>query len=254
MAGDRTELGLADKFGQVTRGVLMRMPVEAETLNAVLFVPLIGERIELALFRNRLVERGLKRADEQRVRQHRLELADGVQVRLVVRGRDEQIVAHGGKRLVVQLKHAVMSLGKHGLEADGADLGNVREDALLFVEQVPEEQRDAVLVARYREVILGDLLAGPHVAEGIDCLGRAADALHLAGGVDGLFGHLIELELQRGAADIANKNLHISVSCAENIFYTFYYITERVPLHTNLRKNKTPTFEGDIQAFPKGGR
>ena len=215
------ELGLADKLGQVTRGVLVRMAVEAEALNAVLLVPLIGERIELALLRNGLVERGLERADEQRVRQHGLELADGVEIGLVVRGRDEQIVAHGGERLVVQLKHAVVTLGQHGLEADGADLGNVRENALLFVQQVAEEERDAVLVARHREVILGDLLAGFHIAEGIDRLGRAADALHLTGGVDGLFRHLVELELQRGTADIANKNLHISVSCAENIFYTF---------------------------------
>ena len=221
VAGNRAERGFTGQFGQVTRGVLVRMAVEAEALNAVLLVPLIGERVELALLRNRLVERGLKRADEQRVRQHRLELADGVQIRLVVRGRDEQIVAHGGKRLVVQLKHAVMPLGKHGLEADGADLGNVRKDALLFVQQVAEEERDAVLVARHREMVSCDFLAGLHIAEGIDGVRRTADALHLAGGVDGLFGHLVELELQRGAADIANKNLHISVSCAENIFYTF---------------------------------
>ena len=100
----------------------MGRAVVAHAHDAVLLVPLIGQRVEPPLQRDGLVERRLEHTDEPRLRQRLSELADSLKIRRVVRRGDEEIFAHRVKHLVRQLVHAVISLGKHGLEAHGFDV------------------------------------------------------------------------------------------------------------------------------------
>ena len=83
----------------------------AQAFDAVFLIPFIGDSVDFPLQGNRLVKGSLEGADQHRVGRKLLELADGLQVRLVVGGSHYHVILHALQDLRGQLVDAVMAFG-----------------------------------------------------------------------------------------------------------------------------------------------
>ena len=157
----------------------MRSAMKAEALDAVFFVPFVGNGVHFPFQRNRRVEGGFEHANQQPSRQDFPELADRLDIWRIVSRRDAIVGFHGGDHFVRQFVDAVIAFGNDRLEADRVDLLHGLKSAGLRVRQVTEEQVDSLGVAGHAEP--GQILFGPVpvVAIGKNCAVAAADPFDL---------------------------------------------------------------------------
>ena len=105
----------------------MRGAVEAVAADAVILVPMPGDRVQLAAQRRAAVEGRLETADARRPRRHPGELADRRHVGRVVRRRQAEEVLHTADDVVIQFDDAGDGTGVDGLEADGVEVLDRRQ-------------------------------------------------------------------------------------------------------------------------------
>ena len=187
--------------------------MEAVAADVVFAGDLDGDGVIVRFRRHGAVEGGLKRADEWGVRQKRAELADGGQIRRVVRRSDGAEGFHFGKDVVCQILHAADALRQNDLEADAVQLRERGQDGIL---QLPQHALDGFAVRGEDSGFVGE--SAGFMCFGVEAAGRHADALRAAGGDDKLFRHAEKLIFEGRAAHVADQDIHVQAPCA--FFYT----------------------------------
>ena len=213
--------------------------MEAVAADVVFAGNVDGDGIAVRLGRHRAVERGLKRADERRIWQKRAELADGSEVRRVVRGGDGAEVLHPREHVVRQQLHAAHAPRQHDLESDAVQRPQVGQHGLLQLQQHPFDGlavrgEDGRLVDE-RAVFLRFRVKPPRVRP---------DTLRPAGRRDQLLRHPEQLILQRRTAHIADQNIHTQAPC-------FFLYCTRFPPQYQCGKPKGSPFRGAGSAQPR---
>ena len=155
------------------------------------------------------MEIGLERADEHCLGQHAAQRLDRREIRTVVCRGCGVHIAHSLKHRLGQLVRAVVPAAEDGFEADAVDFGNGADRAAVFVRHIGKEAANARFIVRHGLLFPAQRHAAPGIFIFIDRVVRTADTFHAAGGKDLLRGHIVELELQRRAAGVADENFHI---------------------------------------------
>ena len=235
VADDELQVGPAHPLLRPLGQIFDRRAVEAVAADVVFAGNVDGDGIVVRLGRHRAVERGLKRADERRIWQKRAELADGSEVRRVVRGGDGAEVLHPREHVVGQQLHAAHAPGQHDLEPDAVQRPQVGQHGLLQLQQHPFDGlavrgEDGRLVDE-RAVFLRFRVKPPRVRP---------DALRPAGRRDQLLRHPEQLILQRRTAHIADQNIHTQAPC-------FFLYCTRFPPQYQCGKHKEP-LRGELTA------
>ena len=190
------------------RHIRVRCAVVSHAAHAVFLHPLIRHAVHAPIQRDRSVEVRFKRTDKHRFREHGAQRLNGCKIRPVVRRSCGIHVAHSLQYGLGQLMHTVVSAAEHGFETNAVNIRNGADRAALGIRQIAKEAPDAGFVVRDGLLFLAQRYAARGVIVFIDCVVRAADALHTAGGEHLFGGHIVELEFKRGASGIADEYFH----------------------------------------------
>ena len=128
----------------------------AQALNAVFFIPFIGNAIELSLQRNGGVEGGLKGTYQHSIRSQLLKPANSFQIRNVVSRGYYQIFFHTLQNFWCQLVNSIMILGKYGFKTYTLQFLQIGEYTVFVIEEAVKKHLNPLCVGRNTQIFPKD--------------------------------------------------------------------------------------------------